>query len=373
VIIDVILPFSVIKELSQIPVVSSPNVADNVVSGVVTTCSNRVVSEVLSVDDPSDDLFCAVNEESVMCNDVNAGECEIKDKVNAEDCGGEVNEVNCGNVERVTVSDNADVDFDQTLVLDESLVATLDEFSSGELLADVFGSDDVTNLIKETSDDSMLICSAQDHKSKGEFVIDIGQLCHQDKVQDQSVSQMNFGKDSTCRNPISPEAAPCLVMNELYGTSGVQAESDCDCINGVCVCQLPESVMNTLTAMDVCCAENKQFADNEETYLNVCECDQVDERYQCVATDRRRGVSDDDDGGDDDDDDVGSHVLADVSYRRVVVSDVSRVVAEKAEIDQIVVTNVCRDSCGKLPSVVLEASEDLGEGRQVTSLLRGQR
>jgi len=38
------------------------------------------------------------------------------------------------------------------------------------------------------------------------------------KVQDQSVSQMNFGKDSTCRNPISPEAAPCLVMNELYGS-----------------------------------------------------------------------------------------------------------------------------------------------------------
>ena len=47
----------------------------------------------------------------------------------------------------------------------------------------------------------------------------------------------------------------------------------------------------------------------------MCECDQV----ECVATDRRRGVSDDDDGGDDDDDDVGSYVISGVSYRRVVV------------------------------------------------------
>ena len=74
---NVILPFSVIKELSQISVFS-PNIAVNVVSDVMTTCSN-LVSEVLSVDDPSDDLFCAVNDESVMCNDVNVGECEIKD------------------------------------------------------------------------------------------------------------------------------------------------------------------------------------------------------------------------------------------------------------------------------------------------------
>jgi len=58
----------------------------------------------------------------------------------------------------------------------------------------------------------------------------------------------------------------------------------------VCVCQLPESVMNRLTANEVSWAPNDQFADNEETYLNVCECAQVDERYQCVATDRRRGV-----------------------------------------------------------------------------------
>jgi len=36
----------------------------------------------------------------------------------------------------------------------------------------------------------------------------------------------------------------------------------------------------------------------------------------------------------------------DVSYRRMVVSYVSRVVADKAEIDQIVVLSVCRDSCG---------------------------
>jgi len=111
---------------------------------------------------------------------------------------------------------------------------------------------------------------------------------------------MNFGKDSTCRNPSSPEAAPCLVMNELYGPPGVQAESDCDGFNDVCVCQLPESVMNRLTTNDVSCALNDQFADNEETYLNVCECDQVDERYQCVATDRRHDTSDDVD------DDVGS-------------------------------------------------------------------
>jgi len=43
-----------------------------------------------------------------------------------------VNYINCGNVECVTVSDNEDVDFGQTLVLDESLVAAVDEFSSGE-------------------------------------------------------------------------------------------------------------------------------------------------------------------------------------------------------------------------------------------------
>ena len=78
---------------------------------------------------------------------------------------------------------------------------------------------------------------------------------------------MNFGKDSICRNPSSPEAAPCLVMNELYGPPGVQAESDCDGFNDVCVCELPESVMNRLTANDVSCALNDQFADNEETYL----------------------------------------------------------------------------------------------------------
>jgi len=157
----------------------------------------------------------------------------------------------------------------------------------------------------------------------------------------------------------------------LYGPPGVQAESDCDCFNDVCVCQLPESVMNRLTTNDASCAPNDQFADNEETYLNVCECDQVDERYQCVATDRSRGVSDVDDGGDDDnDDDVGFYVTSG-SYRRVVVSDVSRVDADNAEIDQILVPSVCRDSCGdKLPSVDLEASEDLGEGRQMTSLLR---
>ena len=111
------------------------------------------------------------------------------------------------------MSDNDD--FGHTLVLDESRVATNDEFS-GVLLSDVFESDVVTNLIRETNDDSTLICSAQDHKSKGELVIGIGQLCHQDKAQDQSVSQMHFGKDSTCRNPSSPEAARCLVMNELY-------------------------------------------------------------------------------------------------------------------------------------------------------------
>ena len=310
----------------------------------------------LSVDDPSDYLFCAVNDESVMCNVVNVGDCEIKDKVNAEDCGGEVNDISGGNVECVTVSDNEDVDFGQTLVLDESRVVTNDEFS-GVLLSDVFESDVVTNLIRETNDVSTLMCSAQDHESKGEFVI--GQLCHQDKIQDQSVSQMNFGKDSTCRNPSSPEAARCLVMNELYGPAGVQAESDCDGFNDVC--QLPESMMNRLPAKDVCCAENKQFADNEETYLNVCECDQVDESYQCVATDRRRDVSDDAD------DDVGSHVLSDDSYRRVVVSDVSRVDADKAGIDRIVVLSVCRDSCGdKLPSVGFEPVENVEEGRQMS-------
>jgi len=50
---------------------------------------------------------------------------------------------------------------------------------------------------------------------------------------------------------------------------------------------------------------------------------------------------------------VGAPVLSDdVSYRRVVVSDVSRVVADKTEIDQLVFLSVCRDSCGdKLPSV----------------------
>ena len=83
----------------------------------MTTCSDRV-SEVLSVDDPSDDLFGAVNDESVMCNVVNAGECEIEDEVNAEDCGGEMNDISGGNVECVTVSDNGDVDFGQTLVVD---------------------------------------------------------------------------------------------------------------------------------------------------------------------------------------------------------------------------------------------------------------
>jgi len=186
----------------------------------VTTCSKRPMSdEVLSVDDPSDDLFCAVHDESVMCNDVNVGECEIKDNVNVEDCGGEVTDISGGNVERVTVSDNEDVDFGQTLVFDESRGA-IDEFSE-VLLSDVFGSDGVTNVIRETNDDSTLICSAQDHENKGELVIGIGQLCHQDEVQAQSVSQMNFGKDSTCRNPSSPEAAPCLVMNELYGPPGV--------------------------------------------------------------------------------------------------------------------------------------------------------
>ena len=76
----------------------------------------------------------------------------------------------------------------------------------------MFGSDDVTNLIRETSDDStLMVCSAQDRESNCEFVIDIGQLCHQDKAQDQSVSQMNFEKDATCRNHISPGAAPRLV------------------------------------------------------------------------------------------------------------------------------------------------------------------
>jgi len=50
---------------------------------------------------------------------------------------------------------------------------------------------------------------------------------------------------------------------------------------------------------------------------------------------------------------VGAPVLSDdVSYRRVVVSDIPRVVADEAEIDQIVFLSVCRDSCGdKLPSV----------------------
>jgi len=79
-------------------------------------------------------------------------------------------------------------------------------------------------------------------ESKGEFVIDIGQLCHH-----------NFGKDSTCRNSSSPEAAPCLVMNELYGPLGVQAESDCDGFNDVCVrvCVSYLSVMKRLTANGV--------------------------------------------------------------------------------------------------------------------------
>ena len=129
----------------------------------------------LSVDDPSDDLFCAVNDESAMCNDVNVGEWESKHKVNAEDCGGEMKDISGGNVECATVSDNEDVDLGETLVLGESVVAT-DEFS-GVLLSDVFGSD-VINLIKETSDDGTLICSAQDHESKGEFVIDIGPVSY---------------------------------------------------------------------------------------------------------------------------------------------------------------------------------------------------
>ena len=161
--------------MSQIPVVSSPNVAVNVVSDVMT--SNPVVSEALSVD--LSDLFCAVNDESVMCNDVNAGECGIKDKVNAEDCGGEVNDISGGNVECVTLSDNDD--FGQTLVLDGSRVATNDDEFSRMLASDVCGSD-VTDLIREKNDESTLICSAQDHDSKGGLVIDIGQLCHQDKV-----------------------------------------------------------------------------------------------------------------------------------------------------------------------------------------------
>ena len=143
---DVILPFSVIKELSRIPVISSPNVAVNAVSDVMTTCSNRVVSEMLSVNDPSDDLFCAVNDEAVMYNDVNVGECEIKDKVNVEDCGGEVNDISGGYVECVTLSDNDD--FGQTLVLDKSRVAT-NEYS-GVLLSDVCESDDVTNAVSYT-------------------------------------------------------------------------------------------------------------------------------------------------------------------------------------------------------------------------------
>jgi len=76
------------------------------------------------------------------------------------------------------LSDNDD--FGQTLVLDESRVATNDEFSR-MLASDVCGSD-VTDLIREKNDESTLICSAQDHDSKGGLVIDIGQLCHQDKV-----------------------------------------------------------------------------------------------------------------------------------------------------------------------------------------------
>ena len=60
--------------------------------------------------------------------------------MNAEDCGGEVKDISGGNVERVTLSDNEDVDFGQTLVLDESRVVTNDEFS-GVLLSDVCESD----------------------------------------------------------------------------------------------------------------------------------------------------------------------------------------------------------------------------------------
>ena len=53
------------------------------------------------------------------------------------------------------------------------------------------------------------------------------------------------------------------------------------------------------------------------------------------------------------------------------MSDVSRVVADKAEIGQIVVPSVCRDSCGdKLPSVGFELMDHVGENRQMISLSR---
>jgi len=81
-------------------------------------------------------------------------------------------------------------------------------------------------------------------------------------------------------------------------------------------------------------------------------------------------VRDDDNDGDDDDDDyVWSRVISDVSYRRVIVSDIYRVVADKDEIDQILVFSLSHEGFGdKLPSVGFEPMENLGESRQMTSL-----
>ena len=51
------------------------------------------------------------------------------------------------------------------------------------------------------------------------------------------------------------------------------------------------------------------------------------------------------------------------------MSDVNRVVAGKAEIDQILVFNLSQEGFGdKLPSVGFEPMENLGESHQMTSL-----
>ena len=50
-------------------------------------------------------MVCAVVDMNASEYSVNPGECESKDKLDAEDCGGLMNDMSCGNVEYVTLSD----------------------------------------------------------------------------------------------------------------------------------------------------------------------------------------------------------------------------------------------------------------------------